>query len=348
MKTWFLLCTLPLAGCFFESSAPVPLEYQGDAFGSYYKVKYISGPTTPGPQALKTETEKLINDYNNELSAWKADSFLSRFNQSTDLKEWPVSATAMEAMAAASEVWLATDGAFDPTVGPLVKLWGFGPNKSPRIPSAAEIKAIKGFIGLDKLNVDPIKGIWQKTHPRQTVDVNAFAPGQAADLIGRLLEARGVESYLVDVGGELLARGERSENHPWMVGIERPSMVHGEALAAAVPLKNSAIATSGNYRNFLDTAKGRISHTIDPRTGLQPAHKTVSVTVITDSAINADAWATAIMVLGPDVLKGDGPVARQIQRRGIKVFLLEGKDDGTFQEHLNGPMQELLKRPKEQ
>ncbi|MFP5457811.1 MAG: FAD:protein FMN transferase [Bacteriovoracia bacterium] len=348
MKLWILLLTLPLAGCFFSGSSPVPLEYQGNAFGSYYKVKYVSGPTTPGPQALQAETEKLISDYNDELSAWKPDSFISRFNQSKDLVPMSVGPIAMALIQTSETIWKASSGAFDPTVAPLVKLWGFGTKKAPRIPTAAEVQAVRGVVGFEKLKIDPTKMTWQKTHPDMAVDINAVAPGQAADLIGALLEKRGVTSYLVDVGGELLARGERAPGQAWVVGIEKPSLAQGEGLVLAVSLRDASVATSGNYRNFLDTEKGRISHTIDPRTGLQPNHKTVSVTVIAKTALEADAWATVIMVLGPEVLKGDGPVTRQIQQRGLKVFLLEGKDDGTFQEHLNGPMQELLAQPKEQ
>lgn len=348
MKLWLLLFTLPLAGCFFSSSTSAPLEYQGSAFGSYYKVKYVSAPTTPGPQALQAETEKLIRDYNDELSAWKPDSFISRFNQSRDLAPMSVGPIAMALIQTSEAIWKASSGAFDPTVAPLVKQWGFGTKKAPRIPTETEIQEVRRFVGFEKLQVDTTKMTWQKTHPDMAIDVNAVAPGQAADLIGALLEQRGVKSYLVDVGGELLARGERSAGQAWVVGIEKPALTQGEGLVLAVPLRDAAVATSGNYRNFLDTEKGRISHTIDPRTGLQPQHKTVSVTVIAKSALEADAWATAIMVLGPEVLKGDGSVARQIQDQGLKVFLLEGKDDGTFLEYLNGPMQDLLAQLKEQ
>ncbi|MBY0517450.1 MAG: FAD:protein FMN transferase [Bacteriovoracaceae bacterium] len=307
-------------------------------------MKYISGPTVTGPQALKAETEKLLNDYNNDFSAWKSDSFLSKFNNSRSTE--PVAAPYLgnELMAVAGEVWLASGGAYDPTVGPLVKLWGFGPKKNPHIPSKAEIAQVKKKIGLDKFIVDPLKGTWQKTHPEVEVDVNSIAPGQAADLIGRQLEARGVTSYLIDVGGELLARGERSEGSPWMVGIERPSQTYGEALVATVPLVSGGIATSGSYRNFKDLPTGRISHTLDPRTGEQPSHRTVSVTVIAESAMAADAWATALMVLGPSVLSGESDVAKNIQRRMLKVLLLEARADGTFQEYLNPPMRELLEK----
>lgn len=344
MKAWFfILCTLPLAGCFLSKKEVTPISYEGSAFGSYYKVKFLSGPTTPGPQALQAETEKLISDYNNEFSAWKPDSFISQFNKSTTLEPQKVSAWGLELMMAAREVWGATSGAYDPTVAPLVQLWGFGSQKSNHEPTASELSKVRPLIGLEKLKVNYQDSTWQKTVPGLQVDINSLAPGHVADLIGKLLEARGIKDYLVDVGGELTARGMKGEA-PWMVGIERPSQTYGEGVVKSLPLKNEAIATSGNYRNFRDTKKGRISHTIDPRTGEQPQHKTVSVTVIAKTAIEADAWATALMVLGPLVLQENHELAKLLVIKDIKVYLLEDAGNGKFQETMNRAMKTYLEK----
>lgn len=336
MKLLALLSTLLLAGCFFSPTAEKPLEFEGKIFGSYYKVKYLSGPTTPGPAALRAEVEALLKAYDEEFSLWKGDSMISRFNRQESLAPMPVSVWGVQIIEQAKVVHRESGGAFDPTVAPLVKLWGFGPKKEPRVPTQAELRTTLKSVGLDKLSVQD--GKWVKAVPLLQVDLNSVAPGHAADLIGEVFLRRDIKHFLIDVGGELLARGEKAQGLGWRVGIERPALEQGSAgIVASVVLRNQAIATSGNYRNFLDTSKGRVSHTIDPRTGKNPQHHIVSATVVAPTALLADAWATAAMVQGLEALA----------HKNLPVYLLEGLPDGKLQEHMNDAMRELLASSQE-
>ena len=343
MKFLSLLCTLLLAGCFFSEKAETPLEFQGSAFGAYYKVKYLSGPTTPSPLALQAEVEDLIKRYDEEFSLWKESSFLSRFNSSESREALTVSPWAMELALESKKIYEASLGVFDPSVKPLVNLWGFGKDKSADAPKDEEISKTLRSVGFNLLEIDQDQKSWRKKVPTLQLDFNSIAPGQVADLISELLRKRGVTHSLVDASGELLAQGERSKGQAWRVGIEKPSEKLGEALMATVPL-SGGIATSGSYRNYIDTAKGRISHTIDPRTGKQPKHKIVSATVIAATALEADAWATALMVVGPEALDTSSKIYPEIQNRKLAVYLIEEGPNGELIEHANNFMKELWEK----
>ncbi len=336
-----ILCTLLLAGCFFsEPKVEAPLEFEGHAFGAYYKVKYLSGPTTPSPVALKAEVEDLITRYDQEFSLWKESSQLTQFNKSQNLEPLKVSDWAIELTVESQKLYEGTLGAFDPSIKTLVNLWGFGKDKSPETPTDDEISKALRSVGFNLLEIDAQNKTWKKKIPSLQLDFNAVAPGHVSDLITKLLQKRGISHSLVDVGGELFASGERAESQPWRVGIEKPSEVLGEALMATVPLRGG-IATSGSYRSYIDTKKGRISHTIDPRTGKQPLHKIISATVIAASALEADAWATALMVIGPEALNENSKIYQEIQNRKLPLYLIEEGKDGQLIEHANSFMKAL-------
>jgi FAD:protein FMN transferase len=343
LKYFFLTCTLLLAGCFFSDKPEVPLGFQGDAFGAYYKVKYLSGPTTPSPTALKAEVEDLIKRYDEEFSLWKATSFLSKFNESKNTSEFEVSDWALQLSLESQKIFLASFGTFDPSVKSLVNLWGFGKNKSQKKITDSDISRALKNVGFNLLEINLDKKTWRKKNPELQLDFNSIAPGQVADLITELLSKRGVKHSLVDASGELRAMGERSQGMPWRVGIEKPSDKVGEAIMAAVPL-TGGIATSGSYRNYLETSMGRISHTIDPRSGKQPAHKIVSATVIAGNALEADAWATAMMVVGPEAMDKKSKIYQEIQNRKLAIYLIEEATEGKLIEHANSFMQELWEK----
>lgn len=343
MKYLRLLCTLLLAGCFFSEKPETPLEFQGSAFGAYYKVKYLSGPTTPSPLALQAEVEDLIKRYDEEFSLWKESSFLTQFNRSESREAVEVSPWAMELALESKKIYEASLGVFDPSVKPLVNLWGFGKDKSVEAPKDEEISKVLRSVGFNLLEINQTSMTWRKKVPTLQLDFNSIAPGQVADLISELLIKRGVTHSLVDASGELRAKGERSKGQPWRVGIEKPSEKLGEALMATVPLMGG-IATSGSYRNYIETAKGRISHTVDPRTGRQPTHKIVSATVIAPTALEADAWATAMMVLGPEVMNESSKIYPEIQHRKLAIYLIEEGKNGELIEHANSFMKELWEK----
>ncbi len=339
-----ILCTLLLAGCFFsEPKVEAPLEFEGQAFGAYYKVKYLSGPTTPGPGALKAEVEDLIKRYDQEFSLWKENSQLTEFNKSESLEPVKVSDWAIELSVESHKLYEGTLGAFDPSIKTLVNLWGFGKDKSPESPTDDEISKALKSVGFNLLEIDAQNKTWKKKIPTLQLDFNAVAPGHVADLLTALLEKRGVSHSLIDVGGELRARGERAAGQAWRVGIEKPSQVLGESLMASVPLVGG-IATSGSYRSYIETNKGRISHTIDPRTGKQPTHKIISASVIAPTALEADAWATALMVVGAQALDVNSKIYQEIQNRKLPFYLIEEGSDGQLIEHANSFMKALWEK----
>lgn len=272
--------------------------FGGNAFGSTYQVRYRFNQKSQTPFAVKPEIEALILSYDQEFSLWKEDSFLTKWNQSNQLEPVPLSDRAFELISESKRICLESKRAFDPTIEPLIQLWGFSKQRNPRVPSDEEIRKVLKYVDCNLIEVDPQKKTLKKLHPKVQLNFNSVAPGHVADLIARLLLERGIRNALIDVGGELLAIGEKRPGEAWVVGIEKPSKKKGEGILMEIPLRG-AIATSGSYRNFKKTGSRIISHTIDPRTGKQVTHDKVSVTVEANSALEADAWATALMVLGP-------------------------------------------------
>ena len=193
-----------------------------------------------------------------------------------------------------------TDGAFDITVGPLVNLWGFGPGDSiAEPPSDAEIRALLDSVGHQHLQADCEQPALRKALPGLVLDMSAFGKGYAADAVGDQLDAKGYANYLVEVGGELRVRGHNARGEKWAIGIEAP-LVDQRRPYAVVRLTDTAVATSGDYRNYFEADGTRYSHTIDTRTGRPITHSLASVTVVDPRGYRADALATALLVLGPE------------------------------------------------
>ena len=189
-----------------------------------------------------------------------------------------------------------SDGVLDVTVGPLVNLWGFGPTMRPEsIPSQQDVDAVRAYTGLDKLTV--VKDGLVKAHPQLYVDLSTIAKGYGVDVVAELLEEQGVESYLVEIGGEMRVKGDKGNGSEWLIAIEKP-VSDARAVQKIISIGDNAIATSGDYRNYYEQDGVRYSHLIDPRTGKPIQHNTVSVTVIHPSSMTADGMATAFNVMG--------------------------------------------------
>ena len=191
-----------------------------------------------------------------------------------------------------------TGGALDVTVGPLVDAWGFGPS-GPRktLPTNEEIARLREAVGLDRIELNPTAVTVRKTRPDVQCDLSSVVPGYAADRLARELTDRGFTDFLVDVGGEVLARGRNEAGAPWQVAIERPEL-HGDAIQRVVPISDLAITTAGDYRKYREVDGQRVAHILDPRTGRPLTHRLASVTVIDPLAVRADAFDTALMVSG--------------------------------------------------
>ncbi|MGM0832561.1 MAG: FAD:protein FMN transferase [Pseudomonadota bacterium] len=291
-----------LAGC-SENDRPLdsPVRFEGGIFGTFYQVT-IADPLTQGEaNALEEGFLAELNDVDQAMSTYRDDAELMVFNDAP-LNEWqPLSNALIEVLAISRSVSEASNGAFDITVGDVVNLWSFGPEARPEeVPSDAELNERMATIGYEAVDVDT-----QLMQARRTRDVFAdlsgVAKGHGTDRVGAYLDQQGIENYLVNIGGELIARGYRDleEQSPWRVGIEVPHSGLPEA-QHVLPLEDLSVATSGDYRNYFEVDGERFSHTIDPRTGRPVKHQLASVSVFHPSNAWADAWSTAISVAGSE------------------------------------------------
>jgi thiamine biosynthesis lipoprotein len=271
-----------------------------------------------------------------QMSTWRPDSEISRFNAAIDTNPIKASRGLLEVVALSLEIHAASGGAFDVTLAPLLDAWGFGPSgiKPASPPTDDQLAPLRARIGADKLHVDLSQGTLIKDQPELALELSAIAPGYAADRIAAALVALGHTHHMVDVGGEFRVTGHGPHGGPWRLGIERPETTGG-TVHEVVLLVDQALATSGDYRNYYERDGVRLSHTLDPRTGRPIAHNLASVSVIHRSAALADGWATALNVLGPDA------GLALAERQAIPALFLVRMPDGTFAERTTTPFAAL-------
>ena len=272
---------------------------KGTAFGTTYMVRW-GGPTQP--ELVRSAVDEVVTLVNASMSTYHPTSELSRFNRSLTIQSVTISASLTTVMASAFEIHNRTDGAFDPTVGPIVNLWGFGPKSVINPPSASALEQASRLVGLEKVqmsdgSMSPVH--LRKTHPKLQIDLSAIAKGYAVDAAFEALGGLGLTQYLVEIGGEVRVSG-RGPERPWRVGIERPEASASKTIEEVITLRDKAMATSGNYRNFVTVDGLRVTHIIDPRRGQPVSHGLGSVSVLASTCMEADALATALYVLGPE------------------------------------------------
>ncbi len=268
---------------------------------NYYKINgYAQGTTYhityQGDKEFSSEIDSLLRNFDQSLSTYVENSIISKINKNDSTVK--LDELFIQFFNKSYEVFQETDGAFDITVAPLVNAYGFGFSKRSDIDSAL-IDSLMDFVGMDKVRLENNKLIKEDT--RLMLDGNAIAQGQSVDYVAEFLEKRGVKNYLVEIGGEIRAKGLNPESKLWRVGIDKPIEGSDEAnreLQAIIRLKNKSLATSGNYRKFYEESGIKYSHTIDPKTGYPAKQSILSATIIADDCITADAYATACMVLG--------------------------------------------------
>ena len=267
---------------------------EGKVFGTYYNIRYEAFEDIEG------DIQAAFTAFDNSLSMFNPNSILSAINDNRDT----TTNEAFESMwAEAERVYNLSNGAFDITVGPLVNYWGFGSRGST--PNHAmqreEVDSLRELVGFEKVQLEHHKVI--KYDPRVVIDAGAVAKGQACDMIAAVLQEKGCENYLVDIGGEVVAKGRNAQGEPWHIGITKPNLNNEGAqdeLQEILAVSDICMATSGNYRNYYYADGERRSHTIDPRTGYPVQHSVLSATVVSSTCMRADAMATACMVLGAD------------------------------------------------
>lgn len=304
------------------SSPPAPdgasTELHGATMGTTYSVKLADPGAAAQRRSLQRRVQDALAAVDGAMSTYRKDSELSRFNRTAGTDQpFAISAALRDVMAVALSVGTQSRGALDVTVGPLVDAWGFGPDHPEERPDPQRLASLREHVGLSKLRLSA-RGL-SRSDGQLRCDLSAVAKGYAVDRVAAALDQAGMRNYLVEVGGELRARGRRRDGQPFQVGIERPQP-GSRAIERVIPLVDRAMATSGDYRNYFLEGRRRRSHLIDPRSGAPVTHDLRSVTVVDAECARADAWATALLVLGPEA----GP--RLAEARGLSALFIVHHD----------------------
>ncbi len=273
------------------------LELTGLTMGTGYKIVAIDHSQAVDKATLQADVDTALARVNAQMSNWDDESEISRFNAAKAGDRVAVSHDFHHVMQAAADVNTASDGRFDVTAGALFDLWGFGARQTPgEMPTDNKIAEAMGCCGQQQ-SLELQKGALVKLNNGAQIYLSSIAKGFGVDLVAKALAAHGITDYMVEIGGDLVTAGKNPEGQPWQIGIETPQSFD-RGVMQVVGLSNMGMATSGDYRNFFEVDGQRYSHMIDPTTGRPVTHNTASVTVLTDNAMLADAWATALLVLG--------------------------------------------------
>jgi thiamine biosynthesis lipoprotein len=322
-----------LAACTQDARLPV-YELTGATMGTTFTVKLVDPAAAVDRDALGRRITGRLDEIEQRFSTYRPASELSAINGTSSTDWIMVSAELCSVVEAALTISRRTHGAFDITVGPLVLLWGFGPDgdrTSP--PDDDRIAQTRGGVGYEKLETDCSMPALRKASPGVHVDLSGFVKGYAVDQVGLLLEQQAIGDFLIEIGGELRVAGHNAERQPWAIAVEKPDP-GSRSVQSVVHITNRSLATSGDYRNFFEYGGVRYSHTIDPATGRPVTHDAAAVTVISDTSAEADALATALLVMGPD----DG--LHFAQDGNIAAYFLLRRDSGI--EALSTPEFEAL------
>lgn len=306
----------------------------GKTMGTTYNITYLDREN----RDLQSSIDSLLLVFNQSLSTYIPDSELSKFNQGDTLDfSLPYLLPILDA---SKTVYENTNGAFDPTVGPLVNIWGFGPG-GPELKDSVDIKNLLSKVGFNKIEFDQkqlrkkVSGIY--------LDFSAIAKGYGSDVVADFLDNKGISDYLVEIGGELVAHGVNEKGELWKVGVNRPEeSANSTDLISIIALQNRGMATSGNYRNYYMRDSVKISHTINPATGYPVSHTLLSATVLANNCMMADAYATAMMVIGKDKA-----IALDSALSEIEVFLIYDDGNGGFKTFASESLKPFLSFPQE-
>ena len=306
----------------------------GNALGTTYAVTFIDKEQ----KDFQREIDSIFSVFNKSLSTYLPDSDISKINNGDTTVV--VDQMFRDVYFQSQVINYDTNGYFDPTVGVLVDAWGFGPEEQLKTPSKAQIDSLMQYVGWMKVGLKRNFQI-EKANPKIRFDFNAIAKGYAIDRIARMLDGKKIENYLVEVGGEVVARGTNLiSNKPWTVGIDDPNNLENRGSAAIIHLKNKAMASSGNYRKFrVDASTGeKFVHTINPKTGYARNSNVLSATVIADYCIAADGYATGFMAME---LK-DTKKLLELKSEELDAFIIYTDDDGNIQNFMTPGFKTML------
>jgi len=278
-------------------------SFSGQTMGTTYNIQIAltkSNLTSTERTSVEQRIETLLVEVNAQMSTYIPTSEISGFNNAKSTDWQPVAPEFAAVTELAKKVWQQSTGAFDPTVLPIVEAWGFGAkSKTQNTPTAKELEMLRAKVGMKHVEVQLNPSALRKLHPEVSLDLSAVAKGHGVDRVAEELEKLGYQDYLVEIGGEVRVKGLSGRGDQWTLGIEKPSE-NGRSAQRLVRLKNEALATSGDYRNYREIDGKRFSHIIDPVTGEPVNHRLVSSSVIAETCAEADSWSTALFVLGPE------------------------------------------------
>lgn len=307
-------------------------ENRGAALGTSYNIISITTEETD----FQKDIDSVFTSINHSLSTYIPESDISRINQGDSTIA--VDKMFEEVFELSKVINSDTDGFFDPTVGTLVNAWGFGPERQITLDSL-KVDSLLSYVGLDKVTINSKKQVI-KTNKNIYLDFNAIAKGYAIDRIAAMLNAKGVKNYLIEVGGELIAKGKNSiSNKAWVVGIDDPQMVVNRKTKILINLNDRALASSGNYRKFrIDEATGKkYVHTVNPKTGFTQLSNTLAVTILADNCATADAYATAFMAM--DLAKAFKLIN---ENKRLEAYIIYLDENGDAQEYLTKGFKEVV------
>lgn len=322
-----------LAGC-DRGTVKEPIRLSGSTMGTSYSVIVYA----PAREKLRIEigVQRQLASVVDSMSTYEPRSDISRFNQAA-LNTWvPVTADVAKVVATALDIAALSDGAFEPTILPLVNIWGFGPLDRPEeVPTEAELSHAMSLLGWEAIDVRQDPPALRKSAPRE-LDLSAIAKGYGADVVADYLLSLGYNIFLVELGGDMRISGQKPDGTPWRIGVETPDEeIARTAYRVLEFFGDAAMVTSGDYRNYFEVDGVRYSHTIDPSTGFPVTHNMASVSVLAETAMLADAWATALVSMGPERAK------QAAEQFNLSMYMIE-RDAGAFVEYKTGEFTRLL------
>lgn len=326
---------LLLAILLLSNSCLKPLRYyrvSGLTQGTSYHITYSANDSVN----YQTRIDSILNVFDLSLSTYIDESLISKINNNQTIK---IDNLLKKTIEVAKEVNILSNGAFDITVMPLVHAWGFHGEKQS-VPDSSLIDSVLNYVGMDKIRLNGFS--LTKEFPETTIDVNAIAQGYSVDIVADFLEKQGVENYLVEIGGELRAKGKNPGSTKWSVGIDRPefgNFLPGNNIEKIVYLNDQSLATSGNYRNYFEVDGIKYTHSINPLTGYPSPQNILSATILSEDCILADALATACMVSGLDNAK---LMVEKLEN--VEGFFIYADEEGKFQEYYSPGFSKFLKK----
>ncbi len=331
-RFFFIFLIIGLVSCNEENKKSH--EYYGEALGTTYSIRYFSDKDIDFEKSL----DSIYENINASMSTYRIESDISRINRGDT--NVTVDENFRKVFNASGKIYEQSNGFFDPTVGALVNAYGFGPGKQLKEIDSLQLDSLKQLVGFNKITIKQSNQL-AKEDPRIYLDFNAIAKGYTIDVIGNYLESKGVRNYLIELGGELLAKGENLDKQKdWVVGIDDPQQEEGQRrLTARVKLVNNALATSGNYRKFRkDSVTGqKFVHTINPKTGKAERSNLLSASVMTNNCMMADGYATTFMALG---LERSKEMLQQL--KNVEVYLIYSAEDGEVKTYITPGFQKFL------